>query len=325
VRVVSTHRTPLGWVLDDVRDPWSIYVRNAMAEDSPVTVGIGVLSDVMHTEGPCIILAVDDKASYGVPPITTNNACGKFHDLLPILPVGLSISGDIGTCDAVVAEFYERMKDFQEAQNQKNEPLAPDHLRIAIREARHYEYRHFLGEEMRGYLGMTLDEWQKETNPEKKRKGMVIARAARLYFPVWIIAGGFWGDRYFGLMKSSGACVTEMGGGHYACGLGDIPALKILHRRNQEAGMSAPRSLLHVAEAMEAARKSAPKYIGKPADYIVLRRNKPMMRFNANSPVLAEWLADFKNTKDSTPMQDDQRFRNQFVNALYKHIPLNPV
>jgi hypothetical protein len=324
MRFISTHPAPLGLPDKEVLDAWSKYVLDAMAEEAPMTVGIGVLCDVGHAEGPCIILGVDDKASYGDPPVTTNNACGKFHDLLPILPVGLAISGDIGTCDGVVAEFYEQLKNIKKKQDKKKQPLALDHLRIAMIEARHYEYRLFLGEEMRGYLGMSLNDWRKETNPEIKRKGRAIARAARLYFPVWIIAGGFWGGRYFGLMKYSGACVTEMGGGHYANGLGDIVALRKLHNRGQEMYMSPPRSLLHMAEAMEAARKSAPRYIGRPADYIVLRRDKPMMRFNTKSPVLAEWLDDFKKGRNSEPMQNDQRFRNQFVNALYEHIPVNP-
>lgn len=306
-----------------MHDAWEKRVSVQMCEDAPVTVGIGILCDINYGDGPCIILGVDDKASYGVPPLTTNNACGKFHDLLPILPVGLAISGDIGTCDAVVAEFYEQLKDIKKKLDRKRKELAPDHLQLAIREARQYEYGNFLEQEMQGYLNLTLDEWRRETNPEIRRKGWAVARAARLYFPVWIIAGGFWGQRYFGLMKSSGACITEMGGGHYATGLGDIVALRKLHKRGQESYMSAPRSLLHMAEAMEAARKSAPRYIGKPADYIVLKRNEPLMRFNTKSPVLAEWIAKFKG-RNSEAMQDDQLFRNQFMTALYEHVPVNP-
>lgn len=320
---MSRHQQPLGFVRTTVmRDAWEGYVSDDLRRETPVTVGIGVLCDANYEEGKCIILAVDNKATYGIPPLTTNNACGKFQDLLPVLPVVLAISGDIATCDAVVASFYDHMKKFKEEQDKKGEPIGPDHLRVGIRKAREYEYEMFLREEMQAYLGMSLQRWREDKHPEIRRKGWAVVRAARLYFPVWIIAGGFWGN-HFGLMKSSGACITEMGAGHFAVGLGDVVALKQLHRRRQEPYMSAPRTLLHIAEAMECARKYEPKYIGKPADYSVLMPSRDIKRFPASSPVLAEWIRDFKK-KDSAKMQSDRYFRNQFMNSLLDHNAVNP-
>jgi hypothetical protein len=268
-------------------------------------------------------MAVDDRGSYGDsdPPFTTHDACGKFVDLLPVLPVVVSLSGTVSTCDAVISEFYEQLKTFKEEQDGKGETLQLDHLSVGIRNARQYEYLKFLRQEMQGYLGMTLEQWQEETNPERRRKGWAVARAARLNFPVWLLAGGFWGTA-FGLVKSSGACVTEMGARHFAVGCGDLAALRKLHSRRQEPYMSAPRTLLHVAEAMNAAKRAYPNLIGKAADYVILRRDKPIMRFPAASGPLDDWRRCFRG-KPTDPMQDDSGFRKEFEAQLYEHESVN--
>lgn len=266
-------------------------------------------------------MAVDSRGTYGDPPVTTHDACGKFVDLLPVVPVVVAISGSVSMCDAVIWEFYEQLRSFKVEQEKKGETLQIDHLSVAIRNARHYEYLKFLRQEMQGCLGMTLEEWQEETNPEKKRKGRVVARAARWNFPVWLIAGGFW-ETAFGLVASAGACVTEMGARHFAVGIGGVAALEKLHSRDQEPYMSAPRTLLHVAEAMDAAKRAYPAYIGRPDDYVILRANKPIMRFPAASPALAEWRTDFRG-KPTDLMQDDPSFRKEFEANLYQYQSAN--
>jgi hypothetical protein len=280
----------------DVRDIdlFKFYAHESTRLRAPVTVTIGVLCDFRFSEGPCIILAADDKSIVEDPPKFANNACGKFHDTIPFAPLGIAISGNISVCDGVVSSFCDQLNLIKKKREEENdEPIIRgDDLRDAILEAKKYEYSYFFNDLLLGHLGMTRDQYLAETNPEKKRKGRVVARAACLYFPVWLIVGGFIGKNWV-LMKSSGACVTEMGGQCFAAGIGDGTALKKLFECRYEPYMSAPRTLLHVAEAMEAARVAYPESIGVPSDYLVLRPNRPMMRFKRDSPALQEWLKPF--------------------------------
>lgn len=293
-----------------------------MAASAPVTVGIGVLCDARFEDGPCIIMAVDDKGSFGIDRLE-NNACGKFHDTLPAAPFAVAMSGTISVCDGVVSEFCTRIEHIKKKREEENDlpVLRNDDFRNAIKEARLDEYRAFLDEELQGYLGLTIDQWWKETNQEKRRKGFAVARCSRLYFPVWLIIGGFIGDKWV-LMKASGATVIEMGAQCFATGVGEVEALQHLFSRKQEEYNSAPRTLLHVAEAMEKARLAYPKAIGIPADYMVLRGNKPMMRFPRSSAMLKQWREQFDG-RSTEPMQSDAQFRKDFEKELYEYKSLN--
>ncbi len=307
-----------------MEDIFSDLVSERMADKTPMTVGAGLMCDALDPAGPCIILAVDDKGSYGNPPLTSNNACGKFHDLLPLTSIAIAMSGTISTCDAVIAEFYKQLENTRDERrnNGENESFRQDDFRNAIREARRYEYRLFVEEELDGYLGMSLDEWQKETHPEKKRKGLAITRAARMYFPCFLIIGGFFNGHWH-LQKSSGATVTEVGAQHYTTGCGEFEALQQLNKRTQDPEgqieyLSPPRALLHLAEAMEAARIAHPKTIGYPAAYVVIRKDGQVKRFPSDSQILKDWIAQFDG-RSSLPMQHDRTYRKQFESALLAH------
>jgi hypothetical protein len=123
-------------------------------------------------------------------------------------------------------------------------------------------------------------------------------------------------------MKSSGCTLTEMGRGPFSCGVGNIVAVGHLNKRLQNPHTSVVRTLVHIAEAMEKSRKKYPKWIGRPADYIVLREDKVIMRFPAESPLLGEWLKMFKK-KDTLEMDKDPSFRKAFEDALYPHVSKN--
>jgi hypothetical protein len=304
--------------VEDVRDAWSLAVETAMQVDTPVTVCVGVICDASHRDGPTIILAADDKSTYGDPPLTTDKVCGKIHDFQPICDLGACISGSAEICDAVIAEFHEQLKAMKQKEEAQGHWLATDHVRLAIREARHYEYGLFADDAMQGLLHIGLDQWRTETNPEIRRKGMAVMRAAMFHFPIWIIFGGFLHGDWV-LTRASGATVTSSGSSHYAVGIGQLPAYKALHRRKHDYYSPYPAALVHVAEAMEAARKAYPKYIGKPADYLVLRRNQPMMRFRRRSPLLEKWLK--AGTKS---MVDSEELRRQFDAELYPLASVNP-
>jgi hypothetical protein len=297
-----------------------------MARNTPVTVGIGVLCDARFKDGPCIIMGVDDKSTYGDPVVLSNEVCGKFHDTLPLAPLAIAISGDISTCDGVVTEFCTQIAHIKEQREARGEHplLRHEDFRPAIAEARKIEYQDFLNDSLQSYLGITLEEWRKETNKEISRKGFTVARVCGKYFPVGLIVGGFLSTnpKHWILLRAQGAMITQTGAQYYATGIGAIEALKQLAARKQSEYLSAPRSLLHVAEAMRRAKRKYPQHIGEPADYMILRANKPMMIFKRTSDVLKQWLIDFKN-KPSDPLQSEQKYRDELEHELCEHKSVN--
>jgi hypothetical protein len=312
-RLWTSHSTDIASMPND---PWSILVTSFMQEGLPVTVGIGTLCNYREVENSFIILAVDDKATFFNPKALPNNACGKFYDLLPE-PFCLSISGSIDVCDGVIASFDEKIRERKEKREDKL--LYPDDLRWAIKEARRFEYGKFLEEEMQGYLQMSFSDWLKEPNQEIKKKGLTIVRAARMCFPVLLIVGGFTAGHAI-VMRSKGACITEMGTGPFCIGAGELEANNQLSRRSQNHHMCAARTLLHIDEAMEKARRKYPKYIGQPADYMVLRESGEMMRFRRQSSILQGWRKNFAK-KDTLPMDTDANLQKEFEKELIPHIP----
>lgn len=305
-----THRL----ISPDDDDGLSQFVASLMQEELPMTVGTGTLCNYREQGNSFILLSVDDKASYANPRIAPNNNCGKFRDLLPD-PFCLSISGAIDVCDGVVAEFHEKIK--QRREKREDHLIYPDDLRVAIREARRYEYGQFLKDELQGYLNISMEEWMKSSNKEISRKGFLIARAARLHFPVHIIAGGFTAGNAV-LMRSPGACITEMGVGPYVVGSGSVEALNHLNRRSQNHHYTAARSILHMDEAMDKARRAHPKTVGHPVDYVAIRQNGEIMRFPAKSPLLKKWRNDFKK-KDTSIIDTDRSFQKDFERELLPH------
>jgi hypothetical protein len=291
-----------------------------------VTVGIGLICDLKFAGGPCIIMSVDDKASYGHPIVLSTNACGKFHDILPCAPLAIAISGDISTCDGVVTDLYDQIASIKKAREDARDMPALRHndFRSAILNARHYEYQSFLDEQLQAYLGITRLEWLKENDREIKRKGLCVVRACIKYFPVGLIIGGFLGmnPRHWILLRACGAAKTETGAQFFTVGIGGEKALRKLCERDQKEYMSAPRSLLHVAEAMKKAKQAYPQAIGDPADYMILRPNKPMMRFKRNAESLKRWLAEF-NGKPTDQMQSAVKYRDEFEDELYEYRSVN--
>ncbi|MGC2743551.1 MAG: hypothetical protein WA672_10215, partial [Candidatus Angelobacter sp.] len=211
-------------------------------------------------------MAVDDKASYGNPVVLSTSACGKFHDTLPMAPLAIAISGHISTCDGVVTEFCHQIAHIKTKREESNDLPALRHedFRAAILEGRRIEYRDFMNESLQSYLGRTWNEWLRETDREVKRKGLAVARACMKYFPVGLIVGGFLGTnpKHWVLLSAQGAQQTETGAQHYATGIGAMKALEKLSERKQSEYISAPRSLLHIAEAMKRAKQAFPQAIG---------------------------------------------------------------
>ena len=73
----------------------------------------------------------------------------------------------------------------------------------------------------------------------------------------------------------------------YAVGTGQIAAIRRLNRRRQYAAMSLARTLLHVHEAMLAARNSERKGVGRAKYYVVLKKRESSR--STWMPTLQRW------------------------------------
>lgn len=82
-------------------------------------------------------------------------------------------------------------------------------------------------------------------------------------------------------------------------GSGGALAMGHLNRRQQNAGCSLARSLLHVMEALEEARKEPNKTVGKPSWILVSTQAGEMYTIVPDSPTLQGWKKTYKG-RDST-------------------------
>ena len=91
----------------------------------------------------------------------------------------------------------------------------------------------------------------------------------------------------------------------YAVGTGQIAAIRRLNRRRQYAAMSLARTLLHVHEAMLAARNSERKGVGRAKYYVVLKkREEQPLYLDANSSTLESWRKAYRGRKTTASLDD---------------------
>jgi len=98
-----------------------------------------------------------------------------------------------------------------------------------------------------------------------------------------------------------------------AIGTGGDAAAESLGKRNQGATTSFQRTLVHVAEAMEAAR--ADKYVGEPSEYVVISQ-RTYRRFPARDPYLMQLLTKYAD-RDTDELDDSDEHREKLRDALY--------
>ena len=77
------------------------------------------------------------------------------------------------------------------------------------------------------------------------------------------------------------------------------------------------RSLLHVHEAMEAARKADREHIGPPAIFAVHIHDRGLWRLNPKSHLLRDWAKAYKNRKDTSSLETELA-KKQVLAQLFK-------
>ncbi|MFB3916797.1 MAG: hypothetical protein ACE14M_08710 [Terriglobales bacterium] len=312
--------------------PWDTYnVVSQQGEVYPVTIGIGVLCD----GGETAILASDMRVTYRSSTLPPTDAAGKQYDFAPLL-LAAAVAGEPKVCHPVITEIAEQLRKLLAAKKEHSEQLLVfEHIRLIIEYSRKKELRKLQGCAMEAKLGVSLAEWQAgklpnadKLDPLALQWGRTVLEDVRdkLRYSLGLILLGFVDNgpvffRAWGAEPLDEAANPEF----YAIGSGSEAALDVLIRREQNIYTTMARSLLHLYEALKAARQHE-KTVGPPAPYIVIRPHnaaKPtgVMRFPAESKLLRGWGKAYRK-RMSTESLDKDLPNVQVKHLLERHVPM---
>lgn len=272
-----------------------------------MTIGLGVLCH----GGDGIIMAADTRGSYtGSNPPPPHEQIGKQF----ILPHGFmaNIAGTIKTCDAFVAELYARMENIVPL----NGVIYHDHIHKAIHDAQFRECALRFDHELKMQLGISLVEWkQYEQTRQLFVAGKEIFRQTD--FDCSVIVGGFLDKRpvLIHMVKKEG---PEMTRNFAVIGSGADYAWDVLDGRGQNEHMSFLRTIVHICEAMEAAKQDP--YVGEPAAFVILLPNGWTKRLDVRHPLIRKVVSDYTN-KDTEPLDTDVARHREVTDLFYEDAP----
>ena len=287
-----------------------------------MTIGIGLLCE----GGGTAVLASDMRTTYGAAQVRHSDRGGKQYDFPPYLLAGAT-AGKISISHAVISEFTECLHGLLKAkQEQPGRIIVLEHVMQCIDHARKKELRKLQDCAVNAVIGAPLRFWLKGRTPDGPLgnsafvNGLAALRRVRdeLRNDLGLIVLG-WVDNSPVFLKAIGAepLAESASPPIYAIGSGRIAALNALNRREQDIEMTLARSVLHVYEALKAARKE--KTVGPPDWYIVIRKDK-MWRFNCEAPLLREWYRAYKK-RPNTASLDTGLPNEQASRLLVEHGP----
>ena len=265
-----------------------------------MTIGIGVICE----RGDCVVVASDMRATYGTTPIGPHDQCGKIFRLSPF-PTMACVAGNLSECHAIISQVAHNIRSLQRIKGR----LGREHFMNVIDEARAREMRLIYSWTLRTKMGISLTEWVqgKVVGGMDKlvlRAGLSFMKDAPLRVEL-IVAGFARGQTMFFRAVQKRRLEEESSPAVYVIGKGQVHAMDVLNRRSQNHFMSLPRTLLHLHEAMLAAREE--KTVGPANGFIVMRKHVPEIAFlPADAPCIREFSVAYK-TRTNTGSLDDSR------------------
>lgn len=266
-----------------------------------MTIGIGAVGG----SGNTVVMATDTKGSYKDPRFS-DFLIGKQYDFFPHHLLAANIAGTVSVCKSVVSSLVNEMDKLV------GEPVIfHDHVRNAVKEAQIHDILFRLNYELVNRLGMSRAEWLALDKVSLQFRRA--QRAIRQYqLPVQLTVGGFVTGGSIVMLEAQFNEAPEMVEWS-AIGTGGNHAAESLGKRNQGATTSFQRTLVHVAEAMEAAR--ADKYVGEASDYVVITQ-RTYRRFPARNPYLMQLLAKYAN-RDTDELDDSNEAGDKLREAIF--------
>jgi hypothetical protein len=264
-----------------------------------MTIGIGAIS-AFET----VVMAADTKGSYNDPRYS-DTLIGKQYDFFPHHLLVANIAGTVPVCQSVLSHLVA------EVDKLVGLPIVRhDHIRNAIKEAQIKEILDRLDYELVNQLGMSRTEWlalDKATLQYRRAQRLI-----RLFqLPMQLIVGGFVASSVVMLQVHSNEAPEMVE--YSAIGTGGPYAADSLAKRNQGANTTFQRTIVHIAEAMEAARSD--QFVGEPGDYVLIT-SRTYRRLPARDPYLMQLLLKYRD-KDTDELDDSNDAGDKFRSALY--------
>jgi hypothetical protein len=280
-----------------------------------MTVGIGALCD----RASCIILASDSRVSWPRNKIASHEESGKQWDF-PFFSIAASVAGTLSSAQPLVDELTVQICGI--AQQEK---VYCEHFENAIDYARFKHFKKRVNWQFRRQLGVTWEQWITGKIPAGKLDPLALKAGLAIFeettLPVQMIVGGFLKDGRLIFYKASEKSYIEQATspGVYVIGSGAEVAMDRLSRRGQNVDCSIARSLLHIHEALDDARK-ADKYVGNPSAYFVIKKDGRMARFPADSGLLINLAKRYAKQKTTRSLQNSKVADEHVLGLMLPHV-----
>lgn len=278
--------TDWGPLLDDIKP------------EEQVTVAIGVLAE----GGSMVIIGSDLRATF--PKLQPNEQAGKAWKLPKPFNCGVAAAGTLRDCQPFVDHLWGNLKQLG-----KKKIIFNESIEAAIDDARFRVFQRHADWNMQITYGFTLTQWHLGRVPAGKLDPLLLTAGKELIqntkFEAQAVIAGFIRGRsifYKADFRKHVECSSSPG--IYAIGVGAPLAMNHLNKREQNTGCSFARSLLHVAEALDEARKEPSGTVGKPSRFLVLAEDGSTAEFLPDHPTLLGWKKAYARRKSTWSLQN---------------------
>jgi len=257
--------------------------------------------------------------------VDSHDRAGKIYEFAPF-NLAAAIAGSTSSTHAIISELCVYLRGYCKAKMENPKAvMVLEHVRNSLESSRKKELRRIQGCEMESQLGCDLQDWLagklptgEQFNELAHKWGIQILKKVRQDFQakVGIIVAGVLetgpvflrGLGFESIEDSASPAIYVIGG------KGAVEAMQSLIKRNQNVEMGIARSMLHVYEAMKAAKID--KGVGDPAHYVVMKPwtvSAPhgMLRIIADHPLLKQWSKTYRR-RSTEPLET--RTANDLIN-----------
>jgi hypothetical protein len=275
-------------------------------ERTEVTVGIGVLAE----SGRIAILSCDMRTTYPQSNVVPHDDTGKQWDFPLPFTATACVAGVMSVCQPLTDELAAQLKRVA-----KQKVIYNEHVEDAIDTARfRVQYRRVDWEFKMNY-GITFSQWKRGKVPGGQLDPLILKAGqlliANTQFPAEILVAGYVNGRIL-FYKASGRRQLEGSSspGIFVIGTGGQLAMDHLTRRSQNLDCSLARSVLHVTEALDAARKEASGTVGPPSNLVIITDEGKMGQMPPDSQAIIDLKRAYADRDSTWSLQ-----RNNIANA----------
>jgi 20S proteasome alpha/beta subunit len=276
---------------------WSPIVE-AIKPEEQVTVAIGVRAE----GGSMAIVGSDLRATF--PNLRPNEVAGKAWKLPKPFNCGIAAAGILRDCQPYVDHLWEALRRLGELKMIPN-----DYIEAAIDDARLRVLRRRSDWALRKKYHITLAQWHcgkvsgGKLDPLLLKAGEVLLQGVKFQAQS-IIADFIRGRSIFYKTDFMNDVECSSSPGIYAIGVGAQLAMNHLNKREQNTGCSFARSLLHVAEALDEARKEPSRTVGQPSRFLVTASDGTLAVFLPDHPTLLGWKKAYSRRSSTASLQN---------------------